>query len=66
MGFACELHRIGAMQYSLDVGNGLVEREYLHLFVGQWNGEPVPAADEVCRVAMVRDIRHRRFARYGT
>jgi isopentenyl-diphosphate delta-isomerase len=49
MGFACPLHRIGAMQYSLDVGTGLVEREYLHIFVGQWNGEPVPAADEVCR-----------------
>jgi len=49
MGFACQLQRIGAMQYSLDVGNGLLEREYLHLFVGQWNGEPVPAADEVSR-----------------
>jgi isopentenyl-diphosphate delta-isomerase len=49
MGFVCQLHHIGAIQYSLDVGNGLVEREYLHLFVGQWNGEPVPAADEVRR-----------------
>jgi len=49
MGFDCQLHRIGAIQYSLDVGNGLVESEYLHLFVGQWNGEPVPAADEVCQ-----------------
>jgi isopentenyl-diphosphate delta-isomerase len=47
MGFDCPLHRIGAIQYSLDVGNGLVEREYLHLFVGQWNGEPAPAVDEV-------------------
>ena len=48
MGFDCQLHRVGAIQYSLDVGNGLIEREYLHLFVGQWNGEPVPAPDEVC------------------
>jgi isopentenyl-diphosphate Delta-isomerase len=47
MGFDCQLHRIGAMQYSLDVGSGLFEREYLHLFVGQWNGQPEPAADEV-------------------
>lgn len=47
MGFECQLQRIGAIQYSLDVGNGLVEREYLHLFVGQWNGRPEPAADEV-------------------
>jgi len=47
MGFDCRLHRIGAIQYSLDVGNGLVEREYLHLFVGRWNGQPVPAVDEV-------------------
>ena len=48
MGFECPLHRIGAIQYSIDVGNGLVEREYLHLFVGQWNGKPVPDAAEVC------------------
>jgi len=48
MGFTCELNPIGEIQYSLDVGNGLVEREYLHLFVGQWNGQPVPAPDEVC------------------
>ena len=47
MGFDCELQRIGAIQYSLNVGNGLVEREYLHLFVGQWNGQPVPDTDEV-------------------
>jgi hypothetical protein len=38
MGFACDLRRIGAIQYSLDVGNGLVEREYLHLFVGSGTG----------------------------
>ena len=49
MGFACRLHRLGAIQYSIDVGNGLVEREYLHLFAGQWNGQPVPAAEEVCQ-----------------
>ena len=47
MGFDCDLLRIGAIQYALEVGNGLVEREYLHLFVGQWNGQPAPAADEV-------------------
>ena len=48
MGFDCPLQHIGAIQYSLDVGNGLVEAEYLHLFVGQWNGQPEPAADEAC------------------
>jgi len=48
MGFDCQLNHIGAIQYSLDVGNGLFEREYLHLFVGHWNGQPEPAADEVC------------------
>jgi len=47
MGFDCQLHHIGEIQYSLDVGNGLFEREYLHLFVGQWNGQPEPAVDEV-------------------
>lgn len=47
MGFACELRSIGAIQYALDVGSGLVECEYTHLFVGHWNGEPVPAVDEV-------------------
>ena len=47
MGVTCQLHRIGAIRYSLDVGNGLVESEYLHIFVGRWNGQPMPAPDEV-------------------
>jgi isopentenyl-diphosphate delta-isomerase len=47
MGFDCQLREIGPIQYSLDVGNGLVEREYLHVFVGEWNGRPEPAVDEV-------------------
>ncbi len=65
MGFDCQLHRVGAIQYALDVGNGLVEREYLHLFVGRWNGQPEPAMDEVSRWRWCALIRYRRVDRYA-
>jgi isopentenyl-diphosphate delta-isomerase len=69
MGFECELHRVGAIQYTLDVGSGLVEQEYLHLFVGQWNGKPVAAADEVaawrwCASSAIDALIRRQSARF--
>lgn len=47
MGFACELERVVAFQYKLDLPGGLVEHEYDHVFVGRYEGEPFPDPTEV-------------------
>ncbi len=47
MGFDCPLGPVGAFVYRADVGGGLVEHEYDHLFVGHWEGDPTPAPAEV-------------------
>src|SRR5262249_12633326 len=69
MGFTCQLRGVGEMQYALDVGSGLFEREYLHLFVGHWNGQPVPSIDEVsawqwCTPAALDDLISTQPARF--
>jgi isopentenyl-diphosphate delta-isomerase len=48
MGFTCEVEEIFPVIYRADVGNGLTEYEYDHIFVGYWNGEPDPNPEEVC------------------
>jgi isopentenyl-diphosphate delta-isomerase len=47
MGFRCDLVPAFDMVYRADVGNGLVEYEYDHIFLGRWNGSPSPDAREV-------------------
>jgi isopentenyl-diphosphate Delta-isomerase len=47
MGFDCPLEPAGAFAYRADVGGGLVEHEYDHLFLGRWNGAPRPDPAEV-------------------
>lgn len=47
LGFDCPLEPAGAFLYRADVGGGLVEHEYDHLFIGSWNGTPTPAPEEV-------------------
>ena len=47
MGFDCELHGVGAFIYRAEVGNGLIEHEYDHLFVGRYDGNLRPNAAEV-------------------
>ena len=47
MGFHCPLEHVSAIVYRADVGGGLVEYEYDHLFVGRWSGEPRPDPAEV-------------------
>ena len=46
MGFDCPLEPAGALVYRADVGGGLVEHEYDHLYLGRFDGEPVPAPEE--------------------
>jgi isopentenyl-diphosphate delta-isomerase len=47
MGFECDLRPAFAFTYRADVGGGLVEHEFDHVFVGRWEGSPAPDAAEV-------------------
>lgn len=47
MGFVCPLEPAFEMVYRADVGGGLVEYEYDHIFLGRWNGGPDPDPAEV-------------------
>ncbi len=47
MGFDCPLEKVLETVYRVDVGGGMVEHEFDHVFVGRFNGEPVPDRSEV-------------------
>jgi isopentenyl-diphosphate Delta-isomerase len=47
MGFDCPLRRCFPFVYEANVGQGLVEHEYDHVFLGWFNGDVVPNVDEV-------------------
>jgi len=46
MGFDCDLEELFSFVYRSDVGDGLTENEYDHVFVGRFDGEPVPNPEE--------------------
>jgi isopentenyl-diphosphate Delta-isomerase len=47
MGFACPLSTAFSFVYRADVGGGLIEHEYDHVFLGRYDGEPAPDPVEV-------------------
>lgn len=47
MGIDCPLQPAGAFTYRAKLANGLVEHEYDHVFVGAFDGEPLPDGAEV-------------------
>ncbi len=47
MGFDCKLNEVFSFIYKADVGNGLTEHEYDHVFFGVYEGEPKPNSEEV-------------------
>ena len=47
MGFDCALEPVAAFEYRLHVDAGLVEHEYDHVFLGRYDGNPVPDPQEV-------------------
>lgn len=47
MGVSSELQELGTFLYHAEVGNGFIEHEYDHVFVGHYTGVPSPNADEV-------------------
>ncbi|MEJ2502558.1 MAG: isopentenyl-diphosphate Delta-isomerase [Gemmatimonadota bacterium] len=46
MGFDCDLDPAFAFVYRAELGDGLIEHEYDHVFLGRWNGSPTPDPDE--------------------
>ncbi len=48
MGFTCDLKEVFSLIYKAEVGNGLTEHEYDHIFIGFWEGVPKPNPEEVC------------------
>jgi isopentenyl-diphosphate delta-isomerase len=47
MGIECELRPAFSFIYRADLGNGLIEHELDHVFVGTFGGAPRPNANEV-------------------
>lgn len=47
MGMYCEIEHKFSFRYDAEVGNGLIENEYDHVYFGISNREPQPNADEV-------------------
>ncbi len=47
MGVECELRELFQFPYEAKVGDGVIENEYDHVFVGAWRGTPIPDASEV-------------------
>lgn len=47
MGFICPLEHVFSFIYRADVGGGLIEHEYDHVFLGRFDGEPAPDPAEV-------------------
>lgn len=47
MGLTCDLERAGWFIYKAVVGEDLIEHELDHLFIGTYEGDPAPNANEV-------------------
>lgn len=47
MGFSVPLKKLYHFTYKTDLGNGLTEHEFDHVFLGVYNDDPVPNPNEV-------------------
>jgi isopentenyl-diphosphate Delta-isomerase len=47
MGFDCDLKESFSTIYKTDVGGGLIEHEFLHVFFGKYDKDPIIKKDEV-------------------
>jgi isopentenyl-diphosphate delta-isomerase len=53
LGFSCALTHLATTHYRADVGAGLIEDEFVHLFLGRYEGEAKPDPAEVEEIAWV-------------
>jgi isopentenyl-diphosphate delta-isomerase len=67
MGFECPLEEAFCFVYRADVGGGLTEHEYDHVYVGRFDGQPRPDPAEVegWRWMEVDEVRREMEARPG-
>ena len=54
LGFSCDLSPEFTFTYRAEVGDGLVEHEFDHVFFGSYDGPVLPDASEVCEVRWMR------------
>jgi isopentenyl-diphosphate delta-isomerase len=54
LGFDTELTPAGTFLYRAEVGEGLIEHEFDHLFTGSWNGDMRPAPAEVSAIQWIK------------
>ncbi|MEZ5018430.1 MAG: isopentenyl-diphosphate Delta-isomerase [Flavipsychrobacter sp.] len=47
MGFDCSIEKIFTFRYKAEVGQGLIENEYDHIYIGNYSGEIIPNKEEV-------------------
>lgn len=47
MGFSCDITKIFDFTYKAEVGNGLTEHEFDHVFTGLYSSDPFPNKEEV-------------------
>jgi len=47
MGFDCEIEKVFTLRYKADVGQGLIENEYDHIYIGSYSGEVEINEEEV-------------------
>ena len=47
MGFTCQLKEIEAFVYKTEFDNGLIEHEFDHVLIGQYEGQITPNSNEV-------------------
>ncbi len=47
MGFDCDLKEIFSFTYKATFDNDLTEHEYDHVFVGRYDGDPIPNPEQV-------------------
>jgi isopentenyl-diphosphate delta-isomerase len=60
MGFHCPLRPLGELTYRADVGNGLIEHEFVHVYEGRYTGvvQPDPEEAEDYAWRPLGEIRH--------
>jgi isopentenyl-diphosphate delta-isomerase len=54
MGFDCKLQKVAAITYRAQVSNDLIEHEYDHIYIGLFDGDPVPDPNEASNWAWVK------------
>ena len=54
MGIRCAIREVFSFPYHAEVGSGLFENEWDHVFVGDWTGEPEPDVKEVSAYRWVK------------